>query len=303
MLTKNMSASDVRVRTALCAIIGAFFLLGTIQNECRKLFSWFYPKVPFCEPPCTVEATTLGRYYIERPNQGTFEHIYSKGLWNGDGSDEFTGGGGSGPGSNPDLLTYLPSIIEDVISTYKVSKFLDAPCGRVRWTSKLLRELAPKRKKQGLPELEYMGLDVVSSVIKRNKQEFKHEKMWTFKQMDLETEAIPQGYDIILCRDALQHLPLKSVLRVLKNFSQSDSKYLLVTSYPTENVNNNDIVLGGYNPYELKKPPFSLTEVVHEYDEGKWRKFLYLYDINYLKTIDFDAMIDEVDNKSYDEIQ
>ncbi len=39
---------------------------------------------------------------------------------------------------------------------------------------------------------------------------------------------VPSGYDLILCRDALQHLPLLSVVDALENFARSDARYLLV---------------------------------------------------------------------------
>ena len=36
------------------------------------------------------------------------------------------------------------------------------------------------------------------------------------------------GYELILCRDALQHLPLLSVVDALENFARSDARFLLV---------------------------------------------------------------------------
>lgn len=41
-------------------------------------------------------------------------------------------------------------------------------------------------------------------------------------------EPLPNGYELILCRDALQHLPLLSVVAALENFARSDARYLLV---------------------------------------------------------------------------
>ncbi|KNC80654.1 hypothetical protein SARC_06994 [Sphaeroforma arctica JP610] len=152
-----------------------------------------------------------------------FQRIYTDNVWEGNRGIGGTGGGGSGDGSNPAMIRNLPKIMEDVINKYNVLKWLDAPCGRVRWTSKFLKEQQTKRLSEGKPELQYLGLDVVGSVIKMNTEEFWDEAAWTFELKDLETEAIPQGYDLILCRDALQHLPLKTALR---------GKYDNVQMYP-----------------------------------------------------------------------
>ncbi|KNC82842.1 hypothetical protein SARC_04889 [Sphaeroforma arctica JP610] len=83
----------------------------------------------------------------------------------------------------------------------------------MKWTSIWLREQATARAAEGLSALAYKGVDVVSSVVIMNRVEFAAETTWSFEVRDLETEAIPNGYDLILCRDALQHLPIVSALK------------------------------------------------------------------------------------------
>ena len=39
---------------------------------------------------------------------------------------------------------------------------------------------------------------------------------------------LPHGYDLILCRDTLQHLPLMAAVAALENFARSGARFLLV---------------------------------------------------------------------------
>ena len=57
------------------------------------------------------------------------------------------------------------------------------------------------------------GVDVVSSVIDKNKVKFNDLEWMKFSSQDLSswTENLPNGYDLILSRDALQHLSYSSI--------------------------------------------------------------------------------------------
>ena len=56
-------------------------------------------------------------------------------------------------------------------------------------------------------------MDVVSSVIDKNKVKFNDLEWMKFSSQDLSswTENLPNGYDLILSRDALQHLSYSSI--------------------------------------------------------------------------------------------
>ncbi|KNC82843.1 hypothetical protein SARC_04890 [Sphaeroforma arctica JP610] len=66
---------------------------------------------------------------VERPNQAIFHQIYTNNVWEPDHADGGTGskgGGGSGEGSDPDLIVNLPEILDTVVLDYNVTRLLDA---------------------------------------------------------------------------------------------------------------------------------------------------------------------------------
>lgn len=163
------------------------------------------------------------------PVQDAFEKIYSTWAWS-------EAGGGSGPGSEPVATINTRTILELVIYKYQIKTMVDAPCGAIKWTRIFLHKIFQK-----IPCFKYHGVDVVRPVINNLTQEFKDVPNMAFSVADLSGPGvvIPQG-DLILCRDALQHIPLKNVIGVLENFSRcAKCKYLIVGSYPGAGKNQN----------------------------------------------------------------
>lgn len=58
-----------------------------------------------------------------------------------------------------------------------------------------------------------VGVDVVSSVVEKNKNAFLDSPWIKFSVQDLAswTQDLPEGYDMIFSRDALQHLSYNSI--------------------------------------------------------------------------------------------
>jgi len=59
-------------------------------------------------------------------------------------------------------------VLETVIDKYKITKLLDVGCGKMGWMSVLLEKISKKQKK-----FEYMGVDVVQSVIDTNRKKIQ----------------------------------------------------------------------------------------------------------------------------------
>ena len=158
-----------------------------------------------------------------------FNKIYDSGIWGADG-------GGSGSGSSEEAGAAAKREINNLIFNYKVTRFIDAPCGAVHssWMKKTVLEI-----KEKLPCFHYRGADVVQSVIDQNIIKLSNYSSWmAFAQMDLSasTALLPKG-DMILSRDALQHLSYDTAAKVLRTYCRSGSKYLLVGSYVENKVN------------------------------------------------------------------
>jgi len=154
------------------------------------------------------------------------------------------------------------------------------------WMPLLIRNLSNE-----IENFKYHGIDVVESVIDSLKIKFRNEENWKFSLNDITKQRLPSNYDLIISRDALQHLPLDLCVDTLKAFaSATGSRYLLIGSYLDSKTPNKNIDIGDYFPINLKLPPFSLIQYIEVFHEEK-DKYLILYDVeNYLSKIDFDLM-------------
>ena len=76
----------------------------------------------------------------------------------------------------------------------------------------------------------YTGVDIIRPEIRRLRSEFKNDSRRTFRVVDLTKGHLPRA-DLIVSRQALQHMPAADALRALHNFGRSGARYLLTTSY------------------------------------------------------------------------
>ena len=211
-------------------------------------------------------------------NEEAFSYIYNKHVWGHFGH-------GSGKGSELGGSMGAAHILFHVVLLLNITSMVDAPCGGMLWQKRLL-----PRIKQNMTELRYLGVDVVRSVIDKNKATFLQWPYVTFLQQDLAQKDLPQGYDLIFSRDALPHVRLSDVWRILRRFAASDATWILLGSYPCRSLDKNassmaicqnvnkEISPGGYRPIDLSVAPFDLPAPYRVYDEG-WihGKHLYLY--------------------------
>lgn len=113
---------------------------------------------------------------------------------------------------------------------------------------------------------------------------------------------IPPGYELIHCRDALQHLPLDLVVEALRRFSQSQARLLVLGSYdPQDGAKNQKVAAGGYFSIDLRAEPFGLDRPLAVHNEETSRrafgvpdKYMLVYDMEDLRAMDFDAMAQRV---------
>jgi hypothetical protein len=226
----------------------------------------------------------------------SFTSVYKKQQWGQEGA-------GSGPGSSEVSAAGASRILFHVIMMFNVNSMIDAPCGGMVWQAPLLNQLV-----HAVPGFRYIGIDVVGSVISRNERRFSTQ--WSihknvskvnpgfaiqFAQADLASKdwSTPPGFDLIFCRDALQHNKLTDVWRILRHFADSDANYILVGSYPDGSMycrytedgspNINLSHTGGFFCVDLQRTPFNLspTKVFREGTHD--RKTLYLFERSALR--------------------
>jgi len=173
----------------------------------------------------------------------------------------------SGPGSTMEQTAIIRQEIPVLIQDLQVKTLLDSPCGDTNWISQV-----------DLGVDLYIGADIVDDVVQANKSRSNwvngFEKV--FMQVDITTDKLPQ-VDLVLCRDCLVHLSYTDIVKALRNFVASGSKYLLTTTY-TAPREFGDIQSGDWRPLNLQFPPFSFPPPVRIINEGCTEGFSTLSD-------------------------
>ena len=167
-----------------------------------KLFNW---KKIF------LKKFHLIKNYSLISNEEIFEIIYERKIWNKSSNLDFD----SGPGShNSDILKpYLDAILS-FLNENRNMIIIDLGCGDFNVGINLIKF-----------SKKYIAIDVVGSLIERNKKSFKSNKL-TFKKVDAVNEDIPLG-DCILIKEVFQHITNKEIKLILKKLI--NFKYLIVT--------------------------------------------------------------------------
>lgn len=169
-----------------------------------------------------------------------FETIYRSNRWNGVESL-------SGPGSGLAATSHLPATLRKIVGDFDVRSVLDIGCGDGFW----------------MPDLPgYVGIDVSPTAIAAARA--RHPDR-TYLLADARDDRLPSA-DLVIIRDAIQHLPLADGQRLIGNVRASGSWLLLASTYV--GGDNVDIAPGdAYSP-DLEQPPFDLGPANMRFFDG-----------------------------------
>lgn len=154
--------------------------------------------------------------------------IYEQHLWGGQQFDYYSGFGSH----NPKLVEpYLEAVIDFLRLFQPFLTVCDLGCGDFNIGRHLIKYTS-----------NYIGIDIVESLIERNKLKFRAENL-EFKCLDISKDKLPKA-DCVILRNVLQHLSnaeIQNILYKLKNY-----KYLILTEHlpSKEFVPNTDIIAG-----------------------------------------------------------
>ena len=169
----------------------------------------------------------------------------------------------SGAGSSLENTKNTTDILNNIIKTHNINSILDLPCGDMHWIS----------NNNTIYNINYTGMDISKSLIQYNQEKYKK---LNFKVKDIIMEPLHNAYDLIFSRDFFIHLNYKNTLKVLKQFKESKSKYLLTNTYI--NTTKNDIIDdNGYYPINLEIAPFNLPKPIKIFKEIEDGKYLGLW--------------------------
>lgn len=181
------------------------------------------------------------------PTKLAMAQVYEMNLWGGEKADFYSGEGSH----HPEIVNpYIAAVTAFLTSFKSPLTVCDLGCGDFN----VGKELVKHSKK-------YVAVDIVPSLIARNKEKFKAANL-EFHCLDLAEADLPAG-DCALVRQVLQHLSNAEVQRIVNKLVAF--KYVILTEHIPEGdfVPNKDIISGQGN--RLKKqsginllaPPFN----------------------------------------------
>lgn len=182
-----------------------------------------------------------------------------------------------GPGSTMNYTQNIRKELPIMIEKFKIKSILDLPCGDFSWMSTI--------KFPG--HVKYIGADIVEFMINENRKKYPEVD---FRTVDLTTDRLPD-VDLLICRDCLLHLNFTNIEKVLKNISDSNINYILMSNWFEQYDNYKDIRIGkgrGLNfltdPYNFSAPLYSITDFI----DGFPKREMLLWSIDqinqYIKT-------------------
>lgn len=177
-----------------------------------------------------------------------FDAVYEMGIWQ-HGSDQLPGSGvGSTVAGTANLREKLPALLDSL----GVKTLLDIGCGDFSWMQHVLLSQ------------QYIGVDVVKSLISRNHQAFGGTGR-VFKVADATVDALPEA-DAVLCREVLFHLCFADIRKLIANILAKKRAYLLLTTDRGTSFNS-DIPTGDYRLLNLEASPFRLPSPLYTIDD------------------------------------
>lgn len=180
------------------------------------------------------------------PADARFREIYRRNHWAGPHS---LSGHGAGPDQTAELSAALPAMLRRL----RADVLLDLPCGDYSW----MRHV-------DLPVARYIGADLLPDLVDPLAAACTDARR-RFLVLDLTRDPLPPA-DVILCRDCLVHLSFEDIHRALRNLARSRIRYLLTTTFPGCQVNE-DIVTGDWRPLDLARAPFGLPPPIELLNE------------------------------------
>ena len=140
----------------------------------------------------------------------------------------------------------------NIINAMEIKKIVDVGCGdwefskNIDWTE----------------SIDYTGIDVVKSVIERNKEKYESENI-RFRQLDIFAEPhLVEGYDLVILKDVIQHWDDSEIETVMTSLCANNKFVFLTNGYKfgrtpekngwTERDINNKY---HYHPVDIQKKP------------------------------------------------
>jgi len=172
----------------------------------------------------------------------------------------------SGPSSTLPKTIELRSNLIQVLQQLEIQSILDCGCGDYHWMKTI-----------PLSSIQYLGVDIVESLIKKNQVTYTTDTIH-FQKMNL-LEDPPETADLWFARDFCCLYSYKEIKRFFQKFLESNSAYIALTSVESR-TENTDGIVGSWRPLTITAPPFNLQDpIACIEDDLQWfrKKTLHIY--------------------------
>src|SRR5690349_16707537 len=149
------------------------------------------------------------------------------------------------PGSTLESTRLYRAFLEQFVIEHDIRSVLDVGCGVPDY-------LQPVDWKGA----RYVGLDVVPSVVSRNRQRFPDKEFVHGDGRDLEAHS---GFDLLLVKDVLQHWSHASIRAFLEQPALAEFEHVLIVNCDDERPDNAEIADGGWRPLNLLAEPLAMA--------------------------------------------
>lgn len=194
--------------------------------------------------------------------QETFQAIFQQKDWPAH-DPMYSGLQVSGPGAQLKHAQGVMAALHSLIPLLKQAlgkssiHILDVPCGDLQWMSRFL---------ETRDDVVYTGVDIVPELISHHQRRFDRLARAQFIHWDIvRAPLVNHSFDLVLCRDMLQHLWKVDAMTALHNIAQSGASFLLVTTFP-DTTHNGEVekdALGARKfSYNLEHDPFLLESPI-----------------------------------------
>ncbi|GEM_PF-5466180 len=194
--------------------------------------------------------------------KAAFADVYKRNVWGTNAEGRGTSGGGSTMKNTVIYRAFLQQFMEDK----GVTSVVDAGCGD--W------EFSQSMNWDGI---DYKGYDIVESVVEEDKKKYAKPNIQFFTA-NIVTDDLPPA-DLLVCKQVLQHLPLKDVETFLKKLPEY--KHVLITnSVEAHNFSavNTDIAPGDFRALDITAPPFNVkgAKILQWWDGSHMQQVVYI---------------------------